>query len=204
MPARRRPSAQHELFETGPALPDGFLYRENVVSDAEEAACVQAFETLPFKPFEFHGYLGKRRIVSFGWQYDYSEQDLRERAGLPDFLKPLRDRAADFAGLAPSSLRQALVTEYAPGAGIGWHRDKPMFEDVMAFSFVSPCTLRFRRKAGDAWDRSSITVAPRSLYLLRGPARTEWYHSIPALPALRYSVTFRNFVPGHPGAQARE
>ncbi len=203
MPAKRRPSAQQELFKTAPALPEGFLYREDVLSEMEEAACVHAFETLPFKPFEFHGYLGNRRIVSFGWQYDYSQESLRERAGLPDFLEPLRDMAADFVGLAPSSLRQALVTEYAPGAGIGWHRDKPMFEDVMAFSFVSPCTLRFRRKNGDTWERRATIVAPRSLYLLRGPARLEWYHSIPPLPTLRYSVTFRNFVAGHPSGQVQ-
>jgi alkylated DNA repair dioxygenase AlkB len=204
MSVRRRQTAQQELFQPEPALPEGFLYRDNVLSEDEEAACVRAFEALPLKPFEFHGYLGNRRIVSFGWQYDYAVRGLRERGGVPDFLKPLRDKAAKFAALEPSSLRQALVTEYAPGAGIGWHRDKPMFDDVMAFSFSSPCTLRFRRKEGDAWARSSITVAPRSLYLLRGPARREWYHSIPPLLALRYSVTFRNFIASHPAAPAPE
>ena len=198
MPINRHP--QQDLFKTGLSLPDGFQYREEVLSELEEAACIHAFETLPFKPFEFHGYLGNRRIVSFGWQYDYSERSLRESAGLPDFLKPLRDKAADFAGLAPSSLRQALVTEYAPGAGIGWHRDKPMFKDVTAFSFISPCRLRFRRKREGTWERATITVAPRSIYLLRGPARLEWYHSIPAVPTLRFSVTFRNFVTDHPVA----
>lgn len=196
MPPKRRQSDQRDLFATEPALPQGFLYREDVLSATEEAQCIRAFATLPFKPFEFHGHLGNRRIVSFGWRYDYSRRALREAAGMPEFLDLLRAKAADFAGLAPASLQQALVTEYAPGAGIGWHRDKAMFEDVMAFSFVSPCTLRFRRKADASWERRSLTIAPRSIYLLRGAARSEWYHSIPPLSALRYSVTLRNFVEG--------
>ena len=195
MPAKRRSAAQHELFEQAPVLPEGFVYRENVLSASDEAAYVRAFEALPFKPFEFHGYLGNRRVVSFGWQYDYSAQVLRERAEPPAFLEPLRDLAAGIADIPASSLGQALVTEYAPGAGIGWHRDRPMFEDVVAFSFVSPCRLRFRRKDGDTWKRTATDIAPRSAYVLRGPARWEWYHSIPAMQALRYSVTFRNFVP---------
>jgi alkylated DNA repair dioxygenase AlkB len=200
MAAKRRPGAvQQEMFEVQPLLPEGFAYRADVLSHAEEAECIRAFEALAFKPFEFHGYLGNRRIVSFGWQYDYSKRGLRAREDIPEFLLTLRDRAAVFAGLEPLALSQALVTEYTPGAGIGWHRDKPMFEDVMAFSFVSACKLRFRRKQEKGWERAALTIAPRSLYLLRGTARREWYHSIPALQTLRYSVTFRNFVPEFKG-----
>ena len=201
MPSKHHSAAQRELFEVTSILPEGLVYREDVLSEAEEATCVRAFEALPFKPFEFHGYLGNRRVVSFGWQHDHSGRALREREELPAFLDPLRDLAAGFADVPASSLRAALVTEYAPGAGIGWHRDKPMFEDVVAFSFVSPCRLRFRRKRGEAWQRTAIEVAPRSVYLLRGLARREWYHSIPALPALRYSVTFRNFVTDRPARE---
>jgi alkylated DNA repair dioxygenase AlkB len=191
MPAQ---PVQDDLFGRDVRLPPGFVYRENILSDSEEMAAVRSFETLPFKPFEFHGYLGNRRIVSFGWRYDYSGRALQESAPLPGFLLELRERAADFAGLPATSLQQALVTEYAPGAGIGWHRDKPMFEDVMAISFLSPCRLRFRRKSADGWERAALTIAPRSIYLLRGAARRDWYHSIPAVPTLRYSVTFRNFT----------
>jgi alkylated DNA repair dioxygenase AlkB len=197
MSPKHRSSEQRELFTNDQALPQGFAYAPNILSQAEEAGCVRLFAALPFKPFEYHGYLGNRRIVSFGWRYDYSKRALRDSADLPDFLKPLREAAAGFAGLSPDSLQQALVTEYSPGAGIGWHRDKPMFEDVMAFSFLSACNLRFRRKDGDIWQRSSFAVEPRSIYLLRGPARRDWYHSIPPLQTLRYSVTFRNFVEGH-------
>ena len=199
MMTRQLPTVrQSDLFAAEPILPAGFAYGEAVISSDDEEALLKRLEALPFTPFEFHGYLGNRRVVSFGWQYDYSGGTLRERGNLPAFLEPLRDLAADIADIPASSLGQALVTEYAPGAGIGWHRDRPMFEDVVAFSFVSSCRLRFRRKQGDAWERTAIDAAPRSVYLLRGPARREWYHSIPAVETLRYSVTFRNFVPDHP------
>jgi alkylated DNA repair dioxygenase AlkB len=184
-------AGQGDMFESG--LPQGFAYRENVLSQAHETAAVRRFETLPFRPFEFHGYLGNRRIVSFGWRYDYAGRILRESDPIPDFLAELRALAASFAGVKPTLLQQVLITEYTPGAGIGWHRDKPMFEDVVAFSFGAPCRLRFRRKTERGWDRAALIVAPRSLYLLRGPARWEWYHSIPAASELRYSVTFRTF-----------
>lgn len=183
-----------ELF-AGPDMPDGFRYAENVLTETQERTLVAEFAALQFKPFEFHGYFGKRRVVSYGYRYDYGERALRESAALPAFLLPMRDIVAQFARLPAENFEQILVTEYAPGAGIGWHRDKPMFSEVVALSFLAPCVLRFRRKRGDSWERRKQVLAPRSAYLLGGAARWEWYHSIPAVDALRYSVTFRNFVP---------
>jgi alkylated DNA repair dioxygenase AlkB len=104
----------------------------------------------------------------------------------------VRQRAAHFAGLEASSLEHALLIEYTPGAGIGWHRDRPTFDDVIGISLLSTCTFRLRRKAGARWERRSFTAEPRSAYLLRGPSRTEWEHSIPPLETLRYSITFRS------------
>ena len=198
MTAKRRPAlgGQAELFPAAPALPAGFAYREGVISPAEEQALVARFVTLPFQPFEFHGYLGRRRVVSFGWRYDYAGGRLRRSDDLPPFLLPLRDTAAAFAGIPPDSVQQILVTKYAAGAAIGWHRDRPMFEDIVAISFLSPCTLRFRRKHAVGWERAAQRVEGRSAYLLRGEARRVWYHSIPSVDRLRYSVTFRNFAPG--------
>jgi alkylated DNA repair dioxygenase AlkB len=191
--SKRQDIPRSDLFGNAPVMPSGFAHRDDAVSQGDAAALISIFETLPFKPFEFHGYLGNRRTVSFGWNYDYSGRALRKSEALPDFLLPLRAQAAVFAGVPPASLEQSTVIEYAPGAGIGWHRDKPDFHDVLAFSFLAPCNLRFRRKRSDGkWDRAAIMAEPRSLYLLRGDARTDWYHSIPPLKALRYSVTFRN------------
>jgi alkylated DNA repair dioxygenase AlkB len=192
----RGDAAADDLFGPKPELPEGFSCRPDVISTAEEKALVGKIEKLPFKPFDFHGFQGKRQIVSYGWHYDYSGRGaLKESSSIPEFLFPLRAVAAKFAAVDVEGLQQVLVTEYAPGAGIGWHRDKPMFEDVIAVSLLSPCRLRFRRKEGETWERATIEVEPRSVYLLRGPSRRQWEHSIPGVDALRYSVTFRNFIP---------
>jgi alkylated DNA repair dioxygenase AlkB len=190
----RTASPQPALFAFARAQPEGLVYRDDVLSPAEEQVLLAAFAALPLRPFEFHGHLGKRRIVSYGFRYEHGGRALSESEPLPDFLLPLRRRAAAFAGVPEAGLRQAMVTEYAPGAGIGWHRDKPMFADIIAFSLGAACMLRFRRQRGAGWERASRQLRPRSAYLLRGAARWEWQHSIAPMTALRYSVTFRNFV----------
>lgn len=193
-------AGQGDLFAS---LPEGFSHRDDAISLPEECALVAQFELLPFKPFEFHGHLGKRRVVYFGHRYDYGSKALLESVPIPDFLTGLRRKAAAFAGLAAEDLTQALVTEYAPGAGIGWHRDRPMFRDVVAFSFLGPCTLRLRRRLAGRFVRRNLLLAPRSVYLLRGEARWEWEHSIPEVDLLRYSVTFRNFAESAAGTGPR-
>jgi alkylated DNA repair dioxygenase AlkB len=184
---------QPDLFQASPALPEGFRYWPDFLSADEERNLVERFATLPFKEFEFRGYRGNRRVLSFGWQYDFNQMELQRTDDMPAFLLPLRERAARFANLEASDLQHVLLTEYAPGAGIGWHKDKPMFAEVVGISLGSPCAFRFRRKSGRTWERASVVAEPRSAYLLQGPSRTEWEHSIPALDRLRYSITFRNF-----------
>ena len=175
-----------------PPLPEGFTYRRDVITADAEREVVDAVRALPFREFEFHGYTGKRRVVSFGWRYDFAERVLHTADDMPPFLVRLRETAAAVAGLAPEALQHVLVTEYADGAGIGWHRDKAVFGDVVGVSLLSHCTFRLRRDVGERWERVSITAEPRSAYLLRGPSRTEWEHSIPGVDALRYSITYRN------------
>src|SRR4051794_21657020 len=187
---------QPSLFAPEPdRLPEGFAYRRDFLSAEEEGGLVREIETLPFESFQFHsGLVGKRRVVSFGWRYDFEARALSRADDMPPFLLPLRARAAAFAGLDPSSFQHVLVTEYAPGAGIGWHRDKAVFDEVAGISLLSPCDFRFRRAKGEGrWERATVVAEPRSAYFLSGPARTEWEHSIPAVDELRYSITFRNF-----------
>ena len=119
---------------------------------------------------------------------------LLEAPPLPSFLEPMRAKIAENFNRPAEAFTQVLINEYRPGAGIGWHRDKAQFDEVVGVSLLAPCVMRFRRRSGETWERRSLTVEPRSAYLLAGPARTIWEHSIPAVDRHRYSITFRTLV----------
>ena len=176
-------------------MPEGFRYRPELIAAAEDEALVEHLRALPFREFEFHGFVGKRRVVSFGWRYDFNGGGLQKSDDMPAFLLPVRERAAAFARIAPIDLQQVLLTEYRPGAAIGWHKDRSVFGEVVGISLYSACTFRLRRRTERAgWERKSLVLQPRSAYLLQGPVRSEWEHSIPAVESLRYSITFRNIL----------
>lgn len=179
--------------ETQPDFPEGFRYQRELIGTAEEDALVARVRELPFREFEFHGYKGRRRVVSFGWHYNFSARYLQKADDIPKYLLSLREAAARFAGLEPEEFQHALVTEYSAGAGIGWHHDKAVFGETVGISLLSPCLLRLRRKVSEKkWERVNVLAEPRSAYLLKGAARSVWEHSIPPVDALRYSITFRN------------
>src|SRR3954463_11181105 len=122
---------QFDLFGRSAPLPEEFIYQPALISEDEENECAEQIRQLAFEKFEFRGYHGKRRTISFGFLYDFSGGGLRQSDPIPPFLLTLRDRAARNGGLAAASLAHALVTEYTPGAGIGWHRDRPVFGEVI-------------------------------------------------------------------------
>lgn len=184
-------SEQLDLFDMPSALPEGFRYVREIITPAAEQKLLQAIRSLSFKEFEFHGFVGKRRTVSFGASYDFATEKLQPAEEMPEFLLELREVAAAMARLPPERLKHVLVTEYGEHAGIGWHRDKGVFGDVIGISLLSSCRFRLRRKVGDHWERVTVGAEPRSSYLLSGPARTEWEHSIPEVDTPRYSVTYR-------------
>jgi len=177
--------------------PRGFTYHEAIISEDVEAILVAQLEQLDLKPFEFHGHLGNRRVVSFGLKYNFSRRSVQRAEDMPSFLDDLLNQATSFAGCKKSAFRQVGVNEYRAGAGIGWHMDKPEFGIIVGVSLLAPATLRFRRAHGESWIRFSHTLKPRSIYILSGEARTDWEHSIPPLNGLRYSITFRTLAAEH-------
>jgi alkylated DNA repair dioxygenase AlkB len=172
--------------------PDGFRYKKTIITADEETAVVRNIAKLPLKEFEFQGYLAKRRTISFGWHYKFGNQSLERTTPIPEFLVPIRDRAAAFAGVEPEDLPHVLVTEYSAGTPIGWHRDKEVFRDIIGISLVSRSLFRLRRRTPLGWERYTHILEPRSAYLLRDTVRNEWEHSIPEVESLRYSITFRS------------
>lgn len=172
-------------------LIDGLSYAEALLGEAEERALLARLDTLDLAPFRFHGFIGNRRTQSFGWRYDFEDSSFSQAEPIPDWLQPLRQRAAAFAGREPGDFVHVLLARYDPGAGIGWHRDRDVFEQVVGISLNTPATLRFRRRTASGFRRASLAVAPRSAYLLSGEARHDWEHSIAPGEALRFSITFR-------------
>ena len=138
-----------------------------------------------------HGVAAKRRVVHFGVGYEYSSRKVREAVPLPAFLDALRCKVEARLGLEDGELREVLVTEYRPDAGIGWHRDAPPFGQVAGVSLLSACRFKMRPMPGAPGEPFELRVAPRSLYCFAGHARWRWQHSIPAAKELRYSITFR-------------
>jgi alkylated DNA repair protein (DNA oxidative demethylase) len=183
---------------SGP-LPEGFRYLPEFLSAGEERALLEHMPEAVFREVRMRGHVALRRTAHYGWDYGYESWRITRTAPLPDWLLDLRQRAAALIGAAPSALEEALVTEYPPGAGIGWHRDAPMFGPaVIGISLGAAARFRFRR----ASDSSELLLDPRSAYVLDGPARKDWQHSIPGAKAPRYSITFRTLKPA-PRAEAR-
>jgi DNA oxidative demethylase len=178
-----------DLFDA--PLIAGLRYAEEVISEADEEALVDHLVATDLSPFRFHGWLGNRKTKSFGWRYDFDDASFSPAEPIPDWLEPLRRKAADFAGLQPNEFVHALLARYDPGAGIGWHRDRDVFDHVVGISLASAATLRFRRRKPGGFDRAKLDVAPRSAYLLSGEVRWDWEHSITPGGELRFSITFR-------------
>jgi DNA oxidative demethylase len=192
---------QPTLFASDDALPPGLEYRPGFISEDEERDLVRQVEGLEFSRVEMRGAVAKRRTAHFGWTYGYDARTSQPGTPIPPFLLPLRARAAEWAEIPADDLGEALVTEYPGGAGIGWHRDAPMFGDVIAgVSLLSGCRMKFRPYVSPANLREmkgprrtthEIELLPRSAYLIAGVARREYEHSIPETQSLRYSITFR-------------
>ena len=177
------------LFDT-PLIAD-LRYREEVLSEVEERALLKRLSSLELAPFRFHGWLGNRKTQSFGWRYDFEDARFTPAEPIPAWLGDAREKAADIANVQPQDFVHVLLARYDPGAGIGWHRDRDVFEKVVGFSLNTPATLRFRQRTPTGFKRANVEVAPRSAYLLSGEARHDWEHSISPGQDLRFSITFR-------------
>ena len=166
----------------------GMDYREEFISRDEERELLVQLEAMDLAPFRFQGWTGNRKTQSYGWRYDFDDASFQPAEPIPTWLEPLRDKAALLAG---SEIAHALVARYDAGAGIGWHKDRSVFDRVVGISLNTPAVLRFRQRAETGFRRFNLPVEPRSVYLLSDEARHEWEHRIVPGDGLRFSVTFR-------------
>jgi alkylated DNA repair dioxygenase AlkB len=185
------------LFHASAQVPDGFLYWENFISEAEEHELIQEIQRVHLEPFRYYQFTGKRRTASFGWQYEFGASEVTAAAEFPPFLLSFRTRAGKVFDIDPNTLIQASIIEYSTGSPIGWHRDIPHFGDVIGISLGAACRMRFRKysrvrtKKRNRDEASSIELQPRSIYLMSGASRESWQHSIPPVKELRYAIMMR-------------
>jgi alkylated DNA repair protein (DNA oxidative demethylase) len=181
---------QSDLFER--PVVAGLAFWPDLITREAEVALIARIDAVDLTPFRFQGWLGKRVTASFGWRYDFDNASFGPTEPIPDWLLPIRDTAAAFAGVVPDDLVQVLLTRYDPGAGIGWHRDRPVFEHVVGISLGVAATMRFRRRKPGGFDRANVPLPPRSAYHLSGEVRHDWEHSIVEMDVTRWSITFRS------------
>jgi alkylated DNA repair dioxygenase AlkB len=185
------------FFENPPQVPDGFIYQPDFISEDEEQALVREIQNIDLKPFKYYQFTGRRRTTSFGWEYEFGKSEIIAAAGIPEFLLPLRERAGTLYGIDSENLVQSSIIEYSTGAPIGWHRDIPHFGVVIGISLGAACRMRFRQyPSGRAKNAKrdailSIVLQRRSIYLMSGPSRETWQHSIPPVKELRYAIMMR-------------
>jgi len=182
---------QRVLFERAPEAPTGLIFEPDFLTIAEENELIEAIRKLDFSEVRMHGVVAKRRVAHFGLRYAFTSHHLSPASEIPHEFDLIRARAANSAHVEPQSFSEVLVTEYPPGAGIGWHHDAPPFGIIAGISLAAHCTMRFRKGPVGHRETSAVELARRSLYVLAGSARADWQHSISPIVELRYSITFR-------------
>jgi alkylated DNA repair dioxygenase AlkB len=185
-------NAMLDLFDA--PVVAGLAMRDGIVSTEKETALIARIDNTGLNPFRFQQWTGKRLTRSYGWSYDFATGAFAPTEPMPDWLDDVRRRAARFADLDPGKLVQALLIRYDPGAGIGWHKDRPVFEHVVGISLGYPATLRLRRRSDRGFERARADLAPRSIYHLSGEVRHQWEHSIAPMEQPRWSITFRSLA----------
>lgn len=186
----RRSSNQAVLFDMPRSLPNGLVYKPDFLTKDEEEILLAYIQNLPLFHAPYKEYIAKRRILNFGWSFDFHKEKLIPGPPLPRFLQGTQYKIAKWLGIEKHRVAEALITEYSPGTQLGWHVDNEAFETVIGISLGSWSTIRFRPLRNPK-DILALELEPRSAYIMQNEVRWKWQHSVAPVPALRYSITFR-------------
>jgi alkylated DNA repair dioxygenase AlkB len=182
------------LFNIEPVLPAGFSYYPEFITSTEEKELIQLIEKVDMQPMKFHEYEAKRKVISFGQGWSFTEQKLKQGNPIPNEFDFLVERIANHRSIGKESIAQFLITEYPIGSVINWHRDAPPFATIAGVSLLADCIFKLRPHEKEKQTRLatiSLPVQRRSLYIMQGPAKTDWQHSTAPVNKVRYSLTFR-------------
>ncbi len=188
-----RHGAQSVLFDAPTQLPNGLVYRPNFITEEEERKILEVIRKLPLKQPKYDEYVARRRIIGFGWGFDFEKKRLVPGPSLPAFLEPVQRKIAKWLDIPKERVVEALINEYTPGTALGWHRDNETFEEIIGVSLEGWCRMRLRPIAhiGDKSKVVPLELEPRSAYIMQKDVRWKWQHSVAPTRTLRYSITFR-------------
>ncbi|OQP45299.1 hypothetical protein A4H97_32780 [Niastella yeongjuensis] len=180
-------------------MPEGFYYYPDFISQAEEQQLMEIIQQIELHAMVFHQYTAKRKVASFGYDYNFSTRKITKGISIPETFNWIIDRVSEQLMVSRDQIAELLVTEYPVGSVINWHRDAPPFESIAGISLGIDCIFKLRPYEKSLQSRKSIISLPvrqRSLYIMQGPARTDWEHSTAPITDIRYSITFRTLKPG--------
>jgi alkylated DNA repair dioxygenase AlkB len=182
------------LFDQPPVLPDGFYYYPDFINQEEERQLLALVQQIELHAMVFQGYKAKRKVASFGYDYNFSTRKLTKGIPIPETFDQVIDRVAEQLIIDRDQIAELLVTEYPVGSVINWHRDAPPFESIAGLSLAAGCIFKLRPYDQSLRSRRSIVSLPvkqRSLYIMQGSARSDWEHSTAPVHDIRYSITLR-------------
>jgi alkylated DNA repair dioxygenase AlkB len=182
------------LFPIEPILPAGFSYHENFLTIEEEQRLCKEILKMNLHTFLFQGFEAKRKVASFGYDWSFEKRILSKGKDIPSVFDSLINKVAAYLQIDRNQFAELLVTEYPIGSVINWHRDAPPFDIIAGISLASDCIFKLRPHDKSKQGRGSVISLPvrrRSLYIMQGPARSEWQHSITPVREIRYSITLR-------------
>ena len=147
----------------------GLQYYEHVIDFDWEKRIVGFLDSQPWNTTL------KRRTQHYGYEYNYRAR------GATKPTTPIHGVLLDIAnGLSSKGTikpEQCIVNEYFIDQGISAHTDAKSFGPVIvSISLLEPCNMIFTK--GD--QKITLTLAPRSMLIFSGEARTEWKHEIPS------------------------
>lgn len=172
--------------------PAGLTYTEELLDPGAEQKLLTFLGDMNLERVSIRGNAASRTVRHFGRRYDYGTRTLRSAEPIPGKLEEVRRRAAEFAGVAPADLVEALVNHYPAGAGIGWHTDAAVYTRIIGISLGAACRMQFRTLDKAARHVFELPLEPRSAYVMQGAASTAWQHRIASTDDERISVTFRS------------
>jgi alkylated DNA repair dioxygenase AlkB len=182
------------LFPLEPVFPEGFQYFPDFISEEEEQLLLRSAKETKVHSMIFHGYTANRKVASFGFDYSFTNRKLTRGNEIPAEFDLIINKVAEELSLHPADFAELLVTEYPPASVINWHRDAPPFDIIAGISLLSDCIFRLRPQEKAKQTRNNVISFPvkrRSLYVMKGPSRSEWQHSIAPVKETRYSITLR-------------